>query len=424
MKNFIPRFLKFQGFNTIEFKEWLTKRLIEIYIEPAEEMKCCRCGECLDKQHSSYKMKVRDLDIKIFKTVIIFNRRKGYCNKCKKIRSEYIDFICPHSPHITKELAWSIGKHCEACTLTDASYLMDEDKMLCYRVDYRILQRLLAGYKIPGITRISVDEVYTRKKKKESETRDDLFFTIITDLKTNKVIYVAPSRRKEALDSFFILLGEEACKKIEVVACDQHEAYKNSVEEYCKNATVVWDRFHLMQNFNEAINEARKTLFHKKGLPDEFRKGLQGKNRFIFLSRDKNRNDEQQEFVKKLIGMNQEFLLLELIKEKFASFFDALDEAGAREIWDDLGVMIYNLWDKSVYDWYKKLDNNFEQVLNYFKYRVTTAVSEGINNVIKMLKRKAFGHRNMEYFRLKILQKCGWLNSRSISNYYELSQQI
>ena len=162
--------------------------------------------------------------------------------------------------------------------------------------------------------------------------------------------------------------------------------------------------------------------FQNKGLPDEFRKGLQGKNRFIFLARDKNRTDEEQEFVKKLIGMNQEFLLIELIKEKFATFFDAIDEAGAREIWDDLGVMIYNLWDLSVYKWYKKLDDNFDQLLNYFKYRVTTAVSEGINNVIKMLKRKAFGHRNMEYFRLKILQKCGYLNSRSISNYYELSQ--
>jgi len=98
--------------------------------------------------------------------------------------------------------------------------------MLCYRVDYRILSRLLAHYKIPRVTKLSVDEVYVRSKKQDKETRDDLFFTIITDLKTHKVIYVSQSRRQEALDNFFILLGEEACKKIEVVACDQHEAYK------------------------------------------------------------------------------------------------------------------------------------------------------------------------------------------------------
>jgi len=422
MNKFIPRFLQFQGFNLKDLKEWLTKKEIEIHLEAIQELKCCRCGEKLDGVHSRYRMRVRHLDIMNLRCYIVFYRRKGCCPRCKKIRSEEVDFICPHSPHITKDFSWSIGIHCEISTLTDTSYVINEDKMLCYRVDYRILRRLLAGYKIPGVTKISVDEVYVRRRKKEGETRDDLFFTIITDLKTHKVIYVAPSRRKEALDSFFILLGEKACKNIKVVACDQHEEYKNSVEEYCKNATVVWDRFHLVQNFNEALNEARKTLFNRKDLPDEVKCRLHGKYRFIFLKRDKKRTDAEKDFIKELIGMNEEFMLLELVKDKFNSFFDALDEAEARDIWDDIGVMIYRIWDFSLYKWYKNLDEQFEQLLKYFEYRVTTAVSEGVNNVIKMLKRKAFGHRNMEYFRLKILQKCGWLNSRSISNYYELSQ--
>jgi transposase len=52
---------------------------------------------------------------------------------------------------------------------------------------------------------------------------------------------------------------------------------------------------------------------------------------------------------------------------------------------------------------------------NYFRYRVTSALSEGQNNVIKMLKRRAFGYRNMFYFRLKIMQCCGYLNSRFIN---------
>jgi len=151
---------------------------------------------------------------------------------------------------------------------------------------------------------------------------------------------------------------------------------KNSVEKYCKNATVVWDRFHLVKNFNEAVNEARKTLFNKK-LPDDVKRNLHGKYRFIFLKREKRRTDEEQNHVKELMEKNQEFFLLELIKEKFPTFFDALDEKEAKEVWDDLGLLIYKLMDRTLLEWYRKLDANFSQLLKYFKYRVTTAISEG-----------------------------------------------
>jgi transposase len=56
-----------------------------------------------------------------------------------------------------------------------------------------------------------------------------------------------------------MIIGEAACKKIQVVAVDQHEAYAKSVKEYCKSATIVWDKFHILKNFEESINEVRKT---------------------------------------------------------------------------------------------------------------------------------------------------------------------
>ena len=114
--------------------------------------------------------------------------------------------------------------------------------MTCYRVDKFILNRLLQGYEIPEVTHISVDEVYARSKKqqKEHETRDDLFLTVIVDLKTHKVIWVSQSRRKEALDTFFAMIGEEGCEKIKVVATDQHEGYNRSVKEHCKHAKVYF----------------------------------------------------------------------------------------------------------------------------------------------------------------------------------------
>lgn len=423
MNNCIPRVFEFQGFQTIDVQEWLSKKLIKIILQPNQEMRCCRCRSKLRNYESSYQLQVRHLDVFEHLVLLIFDRRKGYCPECKKVRSEYIEFISDNSPHVTKAFTWFTSRLCEIASVVNIAKFLRIDKMLAYRIDYHILQRLLMRYKIPKVTRISVDEVYARKKKKEGETRDDLFLTIITDLDRHKVIYVSQSRRKEALDRFFKLLGADACSDIKVVACDQHEGYRSSVLEYCKNATVVWDRFHLVQNFNVALNEARKSLF-SKNLPDDIKKNLQGKYRFIFLKRNKTRTAEEADHVKALMEANQEFLLLELIKEKFAAFFDSLCENEAKECWEELGIMIYKLFDHSLLKWYRELDREFKQVLNYFKYRVTSAVSEGINNVIKMLKRRAFGYKNMEYFGLKIMQKCGYLNSNYISNNYDALLQI
>ena len=155
---------------------------------------------------------------------------------------------------MTLDLAWWINRLTEVTSVLAASRLESVDKMACYEVDHYILSRMLQGYEIPNVRRISVDEVYARspKQKKQGETRDDLFMTVIVDQDTRKVIWVSQSRRKEALDLFFELLGEEACKGIIVVATDQHEAYSASVKQYCPNATVVWDRFHLVQRFKRS----------------------------------------------------------------------------------------------------------------------------------------------------------------------------
>jgi transposase len=99
-----------------------------------------------------------------------------------------------------------------------------------------MLETQYKHYKIPILRRISVDEVYAKAHHEEDENHLDRFFTIITDLKTHKVVGVEPSRRKEALDSFFKKIGPERCALIEAVATDEHDDYLKSVEEHCPNA--------------------------------------------------------------------------------------------------------------------------------------------------------------------------------------------
>jgi transposase len=315
---------------------------------------------------------------------------------------------------MTVELAWWVNRMTEVTSVLAVSRLENIDKMAAYAVDHYILKRLLQGYSIPKVKRIAVDEVYARSKKqmKEGENRDDLFFTIVTDMATRKVIWVSQGRSQKSLDQFFELLGPEACKNIEVVATDQHDAFAASVEKHCPNASVVWDKFHLVQKFNDALNEERKKEW-ENNIDPEGKLGdlVSGKYRYIFLTKAKNRSEKDKLHIDEVMKNNERLAKLEIIKERFHQMFNCKTAEEAQvylcECYEwawQANAMFLVKWIWSIMDQ--------QRFWNYWSNRVTTGVSEGINRAIKGLKWQAYGYKNMEYFALKIMQKCGYLNYR------------
>ena len=306
-------------------------------------------------------------------------------------------------------LSTMLFKLCEITAVSRAANFSGFDKSTLQRLDFNTLKTLLSHYKIPPTQAISIDEVYATRKRKEGESRDDQFLTIITDLNSHKVIWIESSRRGAALKRFFDTIGKKRTKNIKIVACDQHPGYRKALEKHCPSATIVWDRFHIIQNMNIAINDCRKMfikLIPKSKIPDN----LRGKYRFIFLKRDSKRNVEEKRHIDKVQKENKLFIQLELIKERMYSFFEAKDLIEGKEIFKEIGLWIKDLGFPPLKKWYRALDSKKHILFNHFDYRVTTTVSEGINNVIKSLKRQAFGYRKIEYFKLKTLQRCGYLN--------------
>jgi transposase len=415
----LPRFLSklIPGFEVIDLKEWISKGYIEVYIKRREQdRQCFRCRTKLDKAiTSTYLTRIRTMDILGLKAYLVIKKQKHRCSNCKKIRTEHLDFISPETPHLSEEYAWWLGRLCEISPVSRAAQLTGNDPMTMWRMDLARMKRMFQNYKIPKVKKISVDEVYARKKKYHAkESRDKRFFTIICDLESRRVIWVSESRDKAALDEFFNIIGEDACKEIEVVAMDQHDPYKASVEQNCPRATVVWDRFHIMQTFEKAVNEDRSWL-HKYMCDGEQKRLTRAKFKSLFLKKAERRNITEQRHIKDVLKDNQEFAFLELIKEGMFQLYDSKDEWQAREKFVQLGEWINQC--PQFYElkkWWKNFNNGWGTFKNYFHYRVSSALSEGQNNVIKSLKRRAFGYRNMGYFKLKILQVCGYLNSRYV----------
>jgi transposase len=408
-------FRSFQGFQTKDIKEFIKDCRMEIILESDKERKrlCNRCGHELGHLHDRYWVKAKHLKAFNWNVEVCFFREKRHCSTCKKVRSEWIDWICPTSPHMTLELCWWINRLSEITTVLSVSKLESIDKMTCYGVDKYILQRLLQGYQIPPVTHISVDEVYARspRQQKENETREDLFLTVIVDHRTHKVIWVSQSRRKEALDTFFAMIGREACRQIQVVTCDQHAGYAESVREFCPHADLVWDRFHLVQNFNEALNEERKAEWEKYQDDESDDDLMHGKYRYIYLTKAENRSERDRQHISQVMTRNQKIAQMEFIKEHFHKIFDQTEVKVAKNMLCECYEWATEIKAYKIAKYFWDLFDRIE-ILNYFKHRLTSGVSEGINRAIKGLKWQAYGYKDMTYFALKIMQKCGYLNSK------------
>lgn len=417
---YIPQvFRSFQGFDVVDLKEWRSSRHLEIILKanPTREHVCWKCKAPLGAQNSRYRVAAKHVRMMGWSVSVVFFREKRHCPNCKKTRSEFVEFLCPTSPHITMELAWWINRLSEITSVLAVSRLESLDKESCYQVDKHILTRLLQGYKIPKVTHISVDEVYARgpRQLKEGETRDDLFLTIIVDLKTRKVIWVSQSRSKAALDEFFELLGEAACRNIKVVATDQHEPYAASVKEHCQQANLVWDRFHLVQKFNEALNEDRRREYEnidpEGRQADELADLMSGKYRYVYLTKAANRSLTDQRHIDHVAKINEKISRLELIKEHFHKMFDCRDKLKAQVMMAEIYQWAFDATAVNVFNWINQIRQE-KTFWNYFDHPYTTSISEGINRAIKGLKWQAYGYKDMFYFALKILQKVGYLNSR------------
>lgn len=426
----VPRFLSaaVPGFSIVDVKEWLVEGRIEVYLERAEDSPdpCCyRCKTKLGMVRGKHRMKIEGMPILGLKCYFFFWREKRHCPNCKKIRSEQIGFLAEESPHLMMDYAWWLGRLCEIAAVARVAELMGQGEMSVWRLDLARMKRMLQHYKIPPIKRISVDEVYARKKPKfQGESRNERFFTIISDLDTGRVIWVSESRDKKALDEFFLIIGKDASEKIEVVACDLHDAFALSTKEHCPSATIVWDKFHVMKIFEEAVNETRKDLHGEFAKGSEYSRLTRGSFRFLFLKKASRRTEEEKTHIDDVLKDNAAFAKLELIKERMMTFFNSTDEATAKKIFEEVGDWIFQMRFEPLMKWHNNLEKGWETLKNYFTHRYTSALSEGQNNVIKMLKRRAFGYRNMLYFRLKIMQVCGYLNSRYVHMDFQALAQI
>ena len=382
----------FTGYKLSDLKD--TENQVLVILGKTGPPKCPQCGSVHGHIEESYTRIVRDLNLRQKQCHIEFEENKIRCS-CGYRGIEYLDFIRPYS-RCTKCLEDAVAFCTFRMTISDASALWNLDWKTVKEIDMRSIQDKMIDLKTLNPTMIGVDEIAYMKGHH--------YLTIVRDITARRVIWIGFKRKTETLDEFFKELGPEKSKRIEVCCMDMWDPYIASVKKSTR-ADIVFDKFHIIKKVNEALDKVRKSVFAQSG--ESTRKEMKHK-RFLILHRRKNLIEEEDiESLEQLLESNKPLYTAYILKEEIADIFDDVDES--REM-IRLEQWFKNVSDSGIKEFLpvvSMIQSYLYGVLNYFKHRLTNAGSEGFNNKINVIKRAAFGFRDIEYFKLKIFQRCG-----------------
>jgi transposase len=366
---------------------------------------CSACGRTHARTfvHQITLVEVEDLGISGKRVFLHVPKRKIYCREDGCIRVEELDWI---RGRFTKRFTDQVSRLTAITTNQEAGWYLGLDDEAVYRIDRRVLeeQALEKLNPIPIPKYMSVDEVAWQKWHK--------YVTNVVDIEQRKVIWNHNNRGKEVLKGFYKALGSQGCEKIKGVASDGAQGFLSATREYAPQALIVLDHFHVKSYLNEAVDSIRKEELKKARQENnqDLSQILHSNKRFILLQNKV--SPKQRNLLDQLSQLNQRVYQAMLLKDQFLSIYQASNYKTARtnlRVW--IGAAIRSGLPSFVELGFKFFRKR-QFVLNYFRLKITTAISEGINNKIKRLKRMAYGYRNVKYFLLKIHQHCGLLNPR------------
>jgi len=405
----IKKLLNMQGYKVTKIIS-INDKEIHIRLEPYKRKKaiCSGCGKAHKKgHHSSREVVVEDKSISDLRVYLHVIKRRYRCPLDGRIRTEAIPWLRKYY-RVTKRFAKQVNRLTAITTNQEAGWYLGLDDEAVYRIDKEILQEQ-AKEKLtppPSAINISVDEVSYRKYHN--------YLTNVVDTDKRVVIWNDKGRKAKVLNRYYLGIGENNCERIESVALDGARSYISSTNKYAVNAMIVYDKFHIIQKLNWAVDMVRKKELRKARADEnnELAELINCKQRFILLKAKRNLTRRDTDHLERLCKINEPIYKAMLLKESFLKIYDYVDPERAKEYLKG--------WIKdaisSTLETFNAIAKSFEEkmryIINWFKKKVSSAISEGINNKIKRLKRMAYGYKDIEYFKLKIHQHCGLLNPK------------
>jgi len=337
---------------------------------------------------------VRDLscgDMRIYLEVEV---RRVQCRSCAGVKREQLAFLADN-PFYTKRFAHYVGRRCRQATIKDIAQELNLDWETVKTLEKQYMRAQLAKVGTAGPKAIGIDEISIRK--------GHTYRIVVSDLGRRRPIWFGGEDRSEAsMARFYEWLGKKKSTRIRLAVMDMWKPFRNATTTYAPQAAILFDKFHIMCHLGDALDTVRKAEYRR--LSGKNRRYIKGQ-KYTLLSHRENLTSEARQSLKVLLAANKRLHTAYLLKESFDQLWDYEREGWARRFFENWRASLK--WQRlKPYEKFAALiDRHWDGIAAYCQpeNKVSLGFVEGFNNKIRVIQRRAYGLRDEEYLRLKIL---------------------
>ena len=352
--------------------------------------RCAHCGSLWVRQKGVKKRVIRTVPIGRRGVFLVIRMRRFWCEECGRTRYEKLRLADPKR-HYTHVLESYVMDLCMRMTVRDVSQHTGLHWATVKAIDRKRLRRNLPRDRDLRLLKyLGIDEVSVR--------RGHRYLTTVVDLERGRVVYVGEGRRTDSLEPFIRRL-KRLRVELRAVALDMWRPYAHAIRRHYRRLPLVYDVFHILADYSRTLNEIRVDEYTRlKGTLSHVIKGA----RYLLLRGQEKLSLPAQQKLHQLLQLNQPLSIAYVLKEDL------------RRLWSlpsfDEALTFLADWIRKALSsevpllrrFARKIWRHAQGILNYYLFPISTAKVEGINNQIKVIKRKAFGYRDLNYFMLKI----------------------
>ena len=316
------------------------------------------------------------------------------CRTCGSVKRERLDFLADN-PHFTKRFAFYVGRRCRQASIRDVAKELKLDWETVKTLEMQYMSAQIARAGTPGPRAIGIDEIAIRKGHN--------YRIVVSDLVRKRPIWFGGDDRSEAsMAQFYAWLGREKTSKIKLIVMDMWKPFRNVARDKAPQAAILFDKFHIMRHLGAALDKVRKTEYARlRGNDRRFIKG----QKYTLLSHHDNLTLDGKRSLKLLLAANKRLNTAYVLKEAFGQLWDYRREGWARRFFDNWRTSLRWQRLKPYERFAGMIDRHWDGIAAYCKpeNKVSLGFVEGLNNKIKVFQRRAYGLKDEEYLRLKVL---------------------
>lgn len=279
-------------------------------------------------------------------------------------------------------------------TLKDVARHLGVSDWMVRDIEKRWLGKHFAKPRLRDLRHIAIDEISTKKGHK--------YLTIVMDLESGAVVFVGDGKGADALSPFWKRL-KASHAKVEAVAIDMSAAYYQAVSDHLPDAAIVFDWFHIVKLLNDKLSQLRRDLYREA--TDQLQKKVLKGIRWLLLKRSENLDDQRNESerLNAALQLNEPLATAYYLKEYLQQLWDHKTRTAANRFLDDWIGLAEASGIRVLKTFARTLARYRTGILAWYDHPISTGPLEGTNNKIKTLKRQAYGFRDQQYFKLKIM---------------------